>query len=125
MEYLPTGKRKRRDAILGLDTTRDTFSLTFTLAVLDALKKANLLDLEQTQNDSPSVRAILEFMRNNPRFVATGYVIGSHREDCRVSIEGLEYRGPVTVELCARLVEFARHADELTIEAGYLRAWWD
>lgn len=114
-----------RNRILGFETKVDTFGVTFTLEQLQALDKAKLLDMEQTQNDSPTIRELVTFMQAHPGVNGFGYVIGVDRHDCRVSLEGLEYKGEVTVPLVADFVTLCRHADELSVTTEWLRAWWD
>ncbi len=46
-----------------------------SLATLEELVAQNSIDLDEQQNDCPTVRAILGFMRTYPDYTAHGYVV--------------------------------------------------
>ena len=90
--------------------------------ILKGLAKAHpeLFDLEQTQNDSPSVGEFLEGALDGDIFI--GYVIDESREDKRVSIEGI-----ITKSRDVADKFFESHPDEFTHNKfkGPFRLWWD
>src|SRR5665213_1470063 len=47
------------------------------------------LDVDEAQNNSPTVGVIIEFLRSNPSFSAIGYVVSPNRDDKRISFEGV------------------------------------
>ena len=92
---------------------------------LEQLNEKGLLDLEDYQNDSPSVKEFMAFMKKYPAVTAIGYVVSPKRDDVRVSLEGIECeQAEVTPELKDDFIEMCRYADELEIKKG-LYAWWD
>jgi hypothetical protein len=93
--------------------------------MLHLLKDEGFLDLDQTQNDSPTVAEFIEFLEKHPGAFAHGYTIGSDRDDARVSLEGLAcHANKVTPTMLKDFITLCRHADEFSIEDG-LRSWWD
>jgi hypothetical protein len=82
------------------------------------------LDLNEAQNDSPTVGKIIEFLRSNPSFSAIGYVVNSERKDTRISFEGvIAIKEPTPKEYKA-YVDMFRTADEFDNEMPF-RAWYD
>lgn len=84
-----------------------------------------LADPGMTQNNSPTIKKIMEFLTAYPVFRGIGYVITPLREDCRVSIEGVEVMGNVSEDDRKAFKKMFKNADEFTNEPGYLRAWYD
>lgn len=100
---------------------------------LAELLDANFADPEMTQNESPSIAEFYAFMvhcaEKYPENTVTahGYVIGTEREDYRVSIEGLECRDPedkISKDLLVEFLTLCKNADELEYKKT-LRSWWD
>ena len=82
------------------------------------------LDPKETQNSSPSVGEIMDFIKENPSFVAHGYVVTPARPDTRISFEGvIAVKKPSTKEYNAYIDTF-RQADEFD-NAWPFRAWYD
>ena len=98
-----------------------------TLEQLQYLIDNNFIDLEDCQNSAPSVEEMFEFMKAHSDFVAHGYVVSPDRDDYRVSLEGLRYRGKkkVSVKLVAEFVSFCQGADALEVDEKQLFCWWD
>lgn len=92
---------------------------------LDELVRLKHADPETRQNNSPSIASFLEFLQENPKFRATGYIVSPDREDYRVSIEGITYDGDASKEEIITFVHFCNGADELELDSESLRAWWD
>lgn len=95
------------------------------LSQLKELVENQFIDLEDAQNCSPTVGDFLEFMEKYPKVLAHGYAVSYNRDDYRVSLEGLSYKGRVTKELLKDFVYLCRHADEFNIEDNTLYSWWD
>lgn len=97
------------------------------IAKLKTLEQEGFLDLEETQNNSPSIAKFMAFMAKHPKVTCHGYVISRDRSDYRVSIEGLSCKdADATPELRRAFAVFCRRADELDAEeTGDLRSWWD
>jgi hypothetical protein len=83
-------------------------------------------DPKDCQNSAPSIGDILEFLVANPSFKAHGYVVTPHRDDTRISIEGVIAEGAPRAEVDA-YIEMFRQADEFEFDSngGYCRAWYD
>jgi len=96
-----------------------------TLEVLTQLVEEGFVDLDERQNDSPSVGEYFEFLQTHPTFTVHGYVVADFRADYRISIEGLECKeGEYDSEDLVDFMRFERLADEFRSH-GDLRSWWD
>ena len=80
----------------------------------------DMFDMEETQNDSPSVGEFLEGALDEDIFI--GYVIDESREDKRVSIEGIITKSKKVASLFLE-----SHPDEFEHNTlkGPFRLWWD
>jgi len=96
-----------------------------TLKQFESLVDNRFIDLEDVQNLSPSAGDFLEFMRSHSKVTAHGYVVSHERQDCRVSIEGLSYKGKVSKNLLLDFVHLCREADEFVADDNHLYSWWD
>jgi hypothetical protein len=96
-----------------------------TLEQLNELKLMKVLDPKEQQNDSPTIKEFMDFMKDHPGVTAHGYVISEDREDCRVSLEGIAYEGSPSKKLILDFTSLCRDADEFTANEGGLYAWWD
>lgn len=92
---------------------------------LKELLKKKLINPDLTQNGSPTIEAFMDFMEKHPDVLAHGYVIVPSRDDHRVSLEGVEYKGEATKELIYAFAEAFRYADEFEISKNGLHCWWD
>ncbi len=91
--------------------------------LLTCIKKG-WADPEETQNSSPSIQELADFLKDNPAFKAHGYVVSPRREDRRISLEGVKaYKRPSPRSVQAFLKMF-RQADECDVVMPY-RAWYD
>jgi hypothetical protein len=91
--------------------------------LLTCIKKG-WADPEETQNSSPSIQELADFLEDNPAFKAHGYVVSPGREDRRISLEGVKAcRRPSPRSVQAFFGMF-RQADECDIVMPY-RAWYD
>lgn len=92
---------------------------------LKALEKEGLLDLEDSQNCSPTIKEFMEFMEEYPQVKAHGYIVSPKRDDCRISLEGLICNENITDELLFQFANGFHSADEFEISKEFLRVWWD
>lgn len=96
-----------------------------TLDRLELLVAENFIDLEGSQNCSPTAGEFLDFMRVYPMVMAHGYAVSNERSDYRVTLEGLQCpAAKVTEELRLAFVDLCRCADDISFR-GALYAWWD
>lgn len=92
---------------------------------LESLVLMGFADIDDTQNDAPSLGEIRDFLLDNPGFTAHGYAVSESREDCRISLEGVEFLGTTTVAQVTAFQAMFGHADELTISNDRLHCWFD
>lgn len=95
------------------------------LVALDILVKRGWADPSDTQNNSPSLGEMLEFMRKFPEVTAHGYAVEAKRFDCRVTVEGLEYDGEPSEEMKAEFTRVFRKADNFICNNKKLYCWYD
>lgn len=118
-----------RDSIVGLESNNyfggvERYS-GLTLDRLQELIDNRFINLDERQNDSPTIAEFYEFMKDHPEVKAHGYVVDSSRDDYRVSIEGLEFNGPVAMSTMLDFVKLCRYADDFLCEQNELYSWWD
>lgn len=96
-----------------------------SLSTLEKLVANNFIDLDDAQNDCPSVKAILGFMRTYSDYTAHGYAVSVEREDYRVSLEGVaKNREADTIEELKGFVNMFRFADDFCTD-GEMYCWFD
>lgn len=93
-------------------------------ATLAKLIDEGFADPDMTQNDSPTIQGILDFLVKNRSFTAHGYVVDMGRSDAGVSVEGV-YSDRAAPDEVLRFVEMFRLADEFSIRGNRCRAWYD
>lgn len=100
------------------------------LSKLIELEEAKLIDMEDAQNESPTVRQFMDMLKKHPTLTAHGYIVSEGREDARTSIEGVE--GVLTADEVAELSPILGKADEYNAIPDEkhgthykVRAWWD
>jgi hypothetical protein len=86
--------------------------------------KAGWLNPKEAQNESPTVKVIMDFLKACPAFVAQGYVVAPIREDTRISFEGVIAKTPPSPKEIKAYIEMFRQADEFDMAPDY-RAWYD
>jgi hypothetical protein len=92
--------------------------------VIELLIRKGYLKRDENQNQSPTTDEFLRFMKQWRRYkvLAHGYEVSKERNDCRVTIEGLETDMRPGDELFdAAWLEFNHSADE----NGFYYSWWD
>ena len=96
-----------------------------SLSTLEKLVAQNFIDLDEQQNDSPTVQAILGFMRTYPDYTAHGYTVSIEREDYRVSLEGVaKEREADTIEELKGFMNMFRFADDFCTD-NEMYCWFD
>ncbi len=97
-----------------------------SLAGLERLVAEGYADLDDAQNDSPTLGEFLEFMRRWPVFFAEGYVVAAERDDCRVTVTGLCGPGDCQDAKDA-FMDLAADADDVKFSPPYdeFWCWWD
>ncbi len=97
------------------------------LEQIEKLEQEGLLDLDERQNNSPSVREIIEFLksRETDGWYVHGYSVSPERADCRVSFEGVGKRTPPSMQDVIDFAEMFRYADEFHVSDEGLYCWYD
>lgn len=122
---------KRRNEILGIKNEQYTGSCMsvygITLDSLNQLIEEEFIDLNESQNYSPTTEEIRDFMaaHSNYDIKAYGYMITPNRSDYRVTLEGIEYAGEVTMDLAIDFVNMFRGADEFDLTENGFSCWYD
>src|SRR5262249_35140979 len=99
------------------DGTADIFYFQgVPVGVVGPVLEERYLDPDGRQNDSPSSSEFFAFMRRHPEVLAHGYAISIERDDYRVTIEGVSYRGPVSESLRRDAEQLFHSADEFQLE---------
>ncbi len=109
--------------------THESFEGLTKDEVLELIKKYGCPDnMEETQNDSPSVQEFLDIEKKYKDIKYIGYIIKKPRTDFRVSIEGFTLVTQSADEAIQVLLEY-KYADEADCEKRWnnyeLRFWWD
>jgi len=117
-----------RDSIVGIVRANYSGGVEryrgLTLNKLRELIDNRFVDLDERQNNSPTIAEFYEFMKDHLEVKAHGYVVDASRDDYRVSIEGLEFNGPVVMSTMLDFVKLCRYADEFVCEQNKLYSWW-
>ena len=95
------------------------------LKALEKLLDKGMIDPEGTQNYSPTVEEFYGFMQKHPLFTAHGYTVSPERDDCRTTIDGIEYNGAVTMEMVIDFTDLCKGADEFLVGTDHLYCWYD
>jgi hypothetical protein len=93
------------------------------LRVMDQLVEEGFVDLDERQNNSPTIREFMEFARRFPDEITFhGYAVTAARKDYRLSVEGVDFVGTkMSAELRAAWRWLGRNADAR--DESHL--WWD
>lgn len=121
-------QNKERLSILGISTDNESGGIAH-FENLDYEKLRELVtkgyaDVDDKQNEAPTLGQFLQFMQKFPEFKAHGYVVSNDRRDRRISIEGLEGNTQDGVAL-DEFEDFCGNADEFECQNGHCRSWWD
>jgi hypothetical protein len=119
-----------RDIILGIENQKYLGGIarfiSLTVEKLEELIKRNFLNLDDKQNEAPTIQEFYELMKKYPCVKAHGYAVDKERSDYRISIEGLHHVGnDISKELQLDFMKLCRKADDLTCTDKKLYSWWD
>ncbi len=121
-----------RDSIIGEDNFRESVYSAgirhfegLTLAQLTELIELEFCNPTGRQNDSPTAEQFCKFMKKFPFLCAHGYTIHQFRDDYRMTIEGLHFKGKVSREQIDAFKEFCTSADDCSTRNDMLYSWWD
>ena len=92
---------------------------------IKVLFQEGFLDKGDTQNCSPTAEEFSELMSKYPNVLAHGYVVSPDRGDCRVTIEGIEYKGDVATDMMLDLVNVCRFAETFDLSKDGFYCWYD
>lgn len=117
-----------RDVILGILPHHYAGGIAkFNGLTVDKLKLLidnNFIDMQGTQNYSPTTEDIYNFMCRHPEMMAHGYAVNLSRSDYRVTLEGVQghtdSQGTIN-----EFISIFRQADEFMFEDGHLYCWYD
>ena len=129
MEIYNTDESEILGGILNVDSTIEQLT--------QAIEKAPDFWEEHLQgNDAPSQSMFLNFMEENPQFIAEVYLVEPARSDYRLEIVGV--KAPNNKANTSILYDWVNHLEdgpeygaeysgpqEYGIYDGYIRAWWD
>jgi len=94
--------------------------------------KAGYLSLDQTFNAAPSIEYLVESAEEVNRIAPQngecrliGYVVSPDRADCRITIEGSYYDGPVNSEVRQTFTQLFGTEYEFSESNTHLRRWHD
>lgn len=96
---------------------------------MEMLSMGNFLNLEDCQNDAPSIRKMLEFIKKWKRYNIKlhGYVVEYARSDYRLSVEGINANDnyPYPSKLVSEFSELFSDADSFVATTKKLYCWYD
>jgi len=92
---------------------------------LTKLIEEGFADPNDQQNEAPKIYEFAKLMRKWPMWRAHGYMVTPLRDDCRISLEGIRYKGKIPAEMRDDFVAYFGHADDFDNEKDYLYAWFD
>ena len=95
------------------------------LSVLQTLLNERFADPDESHNSAPTIDEIRAFMTCWPRVTCHGYFVHIDRDDYRVSIEGVDYKGLPNLDWVMDFVKQFRFADEFVCNPNQLYCWYD
>lgn len=98
-----------------------------TLGQIKKLEALGVLDMDDAQNDCPTVGEIIEFLRERTTngWYAHGYCISPERNDFRISFEGVGKETKPSYQDLIDFTEMFRLADEFNVNENGLWCWYD
>lgn len=98
-----------------------------TLREIEELDDLGIVDLNDSQNDSPTAGEIIDFLksRKTDGWYVHGYCVGPDRSDFRISFEGVGKRSAPSKQDIIDFAMMFRWADEFSIDEDGLRCWYD
>jgi len=98
------------------------------LVELVELVELDFIELDEQQNDAPTVGEIFKFMKKYPSVTTHGYVVTKERPDYRTSLEGVGCVDLETLDNPQFRTDFTnlfRHADEFDLTSANAYCWFD
>lgn len=98
-----------------------------TTLQVNQLKDLGLLDLNDSQNDSPTMGEMIDFLkaRETDGWYVIGYCVSPERSDFRVTFEGIGKSTPPSKQDIIDFTTLFRWADEFYVNNEGLRCWYD
>ncbi len=99
-----------------------------TLDTVQELIRKGFLARDERQNESPTVAEFMSFVKeHNPsNWIFHGYVVSPERDDCRVTIEGIESNGALTKDDLVDFFLLFSAADEIDADRDKpVYCWYD
>lgn len=98
-----------------------------TLLQINQLDEIGILDMDDCQNDSPTMGEMIEFLRSRKTdgWYVHGYCICPERSDFRITFEGIGKTTPPSKKDIIDFTSLFRWADEFYVGADGLRCWYD
>jgi hypothetical protein len=94
------------------------------LTILKKMMDEGLAAPAERQNDSPAIGEIVEWLQDHPSFTVHGYIkVG--RDDRKISVEGVEHKGPLEAHEKNSFKTMFKRADDLIIRKNWQWAWFD
>ena len=109
--------------------TSNCHDMTFTYSELKGLVSLGIANLNERQNESPSILEFLEFcesaMTSEEEVIFEGYIV-TNREDSRVSITTIRLvKSLASARTVKDFFDKFSEADEFDNYEDHYRAWWD
>lgn len=98
-----------------------------TLDQIEKLDNLGILNLDECQNEAPSVGEMIDFLRSidSTGWYVHGYCVCAERPDFRISFEGVGKKTSPTRDDMIQFVNTFRWADELQMDEEGLYCWYD
>lgn len=98
-----------------------------TLIQINQLEELDIIDMDECQNDSPTIGEMLEFLRSRETdgWYVHGYCISPERDDFRITFEGVGKKTPPSKQDIIDFASLFRWADEFQADNDGLRCWYD
>lgn len=92
---------------------------------LHELLKRGFADPDNQQNYAPPIKEIVQFLDKHPNFWAHGYAVSPERDDCRVSVEGVECGSDYTLSDIQDFFSTFYYPDTLRVTANGVYCCYD
>ena len=95
---------------------------------LKTLVDENFVNIDDRQNDAPSIKELMEYAEAHPYMTFNGYAVELARADYRISIDAIRQDFNRDKSATAAIKEFSDHfhaADDFQIDDNEGYAWWD
>jgi len=98
--------------------------MKFPAAAIKNARDYGYAKRDESQNDAPTTEEFVTFAEaaSLDRVTFETYVVSPHREDRRITVEGILIKDATPAE---RNWIYRNNPDELDEFGGFIRAWWD